>query len=67
MGGVIMKLEELAKRIADKKAEKKSKGDSLKAEVQKAKTIADLKTIIIKLLDDLDQHSSECFFMHKNR
>ena len=51
---MIMKLEELAKRIADKKADKKSKGDSLKAEVQKAKTIADLKTIIIKLLDDLD-------------
>ena len=52
--GYNMKLEELAKRIADKKAEKKSKGDSLKAEVQKAKTIAELKVIIIKLLDDLD-------------
>ena len=52
--GYNMKLDELAKRIADKKAEKKSKGDSLKAEVQKAKTIAELKTIIIKLLDDLD-------------
>ena len=51
---MIMKLEELAKRIADKKADKKGKGDNLKKEVQKAKTIADLKAIIIKLLDDLD-------------
>ena len=49
-----MKLEELAKRIADKKADKKAKGNNLKAEVQKAKTVADLKAIIIKLLDELE-------------